>query len=89
MKPRIDYPTEVLWALQQEPGEFEREARMILARDLFKSGRLSTGLAAKLAGLSKEHFMFEMSRFGISPFGTTVPELADDLAAARQASRHQ
>ncbi len=27
---RIEYPLEVLWALQQEPHEFEREARLLL-----------------------------------------------------------
>ncbi len=25
---RIEYPPEVLWALQQEPHEFEREERL-------------------------------------------------------------
>ncbi len=30
----IEYPPEVLWALQQEPEEFERQARLLLALKL-------------------------------------------------------
>ena len=39
----IKYPPEVLWALQQEPKEFECEARLWLALKLFESGKLTTG----------------------------------------------
>jgi len=31
----IKYPNEILWALQQEPKEFEREARLLLAIKLY------------------------------------------------------
>jgi hypothetical protein len=48
---RIEHPPEVLWALQQEPHEFEREARLLLGIKLYESGKLTTGLAAKIAGV--------------------------------------
>ncbi len=38
----IEYPSEVLWALQQEPVEFENEARLLLALKLYETGKLST-----------------------------------------------
>lgn len=47
----IEYPSEVLWALQQEPQEFEADARLLLAVKLYETGRLSTGMAAKLANV--------------------------------------
>ncbi len=83
----IKYPPEVLWALQQEPKEFEREARLLLGIKLYESGRLSTGLAAQLAGVPRVTFMFLLSQYGLSPFGETAKDIARDLKHARQASR--
>lgn len=33
----IRYPSEILWALQQEPDEFEENARLLLALKLYES----------------------------------------------------
>lgn len=85
----IDYPPEVLWALQQEPEEFEADARLLLAVKLYETGKLTTGLAAQLAGMPRSAFIFLLGRYGLSPFGETPEELEDDLAHARQASRRQ
>ena len=81
----IEYPPEVLWALQQEPEELESEARLLLAVKLYELGKLSTGLAAKLAGVPRTTFMFLLSRYRLSPFGQAPNELAGDLDHARQA----
>ena len=54
----IEYPPEVLWALGQEPEEFEAQARLLLALKLYETGKLSTGLAARVAGLPRITFMF-------------------------------
>ena len=85
----IEYPPEVLWALQQEPQEFEADARLLLALKLYETGRLSTGLAAKLAGVPRSAFIFLLSRYELSPFGQSPDELEDDLANARLASYPQ
>jgi len=82
----IEYPEEVLWALHQQPAEFEQEARFLLALKLYETGKLSTGLAARLAGMGRVAFMFALSRAGLSPFGETPDELASDLENARAAS---
>ena len=82
----IEYPDEVLWALHQQPGEFEREARMLLALKLYETGKLSSGLAAQLAGLGRVAFLFALSQAGLSPFGETPDELARDVEHARAAS---
>jgi predicted HTH domain antitoxin len=83
----IEYPEEVLWALHEQPEEFTHDARRLLALKLYESGKLSTGLAARLAGMDRVEFMFELSRAGLSPFGETADELAEDLERARAASR--
>jgi predicted HTH domain antitoxin len=85
----IEYSPDVLWALQAEPEEFESEARLLLAVKLYELGRLSTGLAAKLAGVPRITFMFLLSRYQVSPFGQTADELADDWKHARQADYHE
>jgi predicted HTH domain antitoxin len=85
----IEYSPDVLWALQQEPEEFESEARVLLAVKLYELGKLSTGLAAKLAGVPRVTFMFLLNRYRLSPFGQAPEELAEDLAYARQASHRE
>lgn len=85
----IPYPPEVLWALQKEPAEFESEARLLLALKLYETGKLSTGLAAKLAGVPRVTFLFLLGQHGLSPFGEEPDELVRDLAHARQTRRSQ
>ena len=85
----IEYPPDLLWALQQEPDEFEAEARLLLAVKLYETGRLSTGMAARLAGVPRVTFMFLLGQYGLSPFGETADELEEDLNHARQASHRE
>ena len=85
----IKYPPEVLWALQQEPKEFEREARLLLALKLYESGKLTTGLAAKIADVPRVTFIFLLGQSGLSPFGETAKEISKDLKHARQFRRRQ
>lgn len=85
----IQYPPEVLWALQQEPEEFEQEARLLLALRLYEKRKLSTGLAAKLAGIPRSAFLALLGQHGLSAFGETAEDLAEDLADARRAGRRQ
>ncbi len=82
----IEYPDELLWALQQNPDEFAAEARVLLALKLYETGKLSTGLAAQFAGIPRTAFFYELSRNNLSPFGETAEELEDDLEYARRAS---
>jgi predicted HTH domain antitoxin len=85
----IEYPAEVLWALQQQPEEFAAEARLLLAVKLYETGRLSTGLAARLAGIPRSVFIFLLGRYGLSPFGQEPGELAEDVGHALGASDSQ
>jgi predicted HTH domain antitoxin len=68
--------------LKESPAEFEAEARLLLAVKLYELGRLSTGMAARLAGMNRVAFMFALDRFGLSPFGLEPGEVAQDLANA-------
>ncbi|OGO36779.1 MAG: hypothetical protein A2W35_05005 [Chloroflexi bacterium RBG_16_57_11] len=85
----IEYPSEVLWALQKEPDEFEREARLLLALKLYEGGKLSTGLAARIAGISRINFIFLLSEYNLSPFGESPDEINEDIENARRARHRQ
>lgn len=88
-EPSIPYPSEILWALQKEPEEFETEARLLLALTLYEAGKLTTGLAAKLAGIPRVAFLFLLGQHGLSPLGHEPQELEQDLQHGRRASRPQ
>ncbi len=85
----IEYPPDVLWALQKKPDELEAEARLLLALKLYETGRLSTGLAARLAGVPRITFLFLLGQYGLSPFGETADKLDEDVNHARQASHRE
>ena len=78
----IPYSEDLLLSLKRSPQEFETEARLLLALKLYEMDRVSTGVAARLAGMSRVAFMFELARFGLSPMGQEPDELAEDLANA-------
>jgi predicted HTH domain antitoxin len=60
-----------------------------LAVKLYETGKLTTGLAAQLAGVPRSTFYFLLGRYNLSPFGELPDELEDDLAYARAASNRQ
>jgi predicted HTH domain antitoxin len=78
----IPYPEDILLSLKESPAEFEVEARLLLAVKLYELGRLSTGMAARLAGMGRVAFMFALDRFGLSPIGLEPGEVAQDLTNA-------
>lgn len=85
----IPYSAEVLWALQAEPEEFAAQARLLLAVKLYEIGKLSTGLAAQVAGMPRSAFIYVLGQYGLSPFGVTPDELAEDFEHAHHASHCQ
>jgi predicted HTH domain antitoxin len=78
----IPYPDDLLLSLKESKPQFETEARLLLAVKLYELGKITTGTAAKLAGIGRVAFMFELGRFGLSPIGVEPDELAEDMANA-------
>ena len=78
----ITYPDELLMSLKKSPEEFAAMAPLYLAVKLYELGRVSTGMAARLANMSRVAFMFELAHFGLSPFGSDSDELVEDLSNA-------
>jgi predicted HTH domain antitoxin len=81
----VEYPDSLPDVLHMSRGEFEREARLAMAVKLFENGKLTSGQAARLAGLHKAQFLAELSRFGVASIQIEADELEQDLAVAQAA----
>jgi predicted HTH domain antitoxin len=55
---------------------------MIIASKLYEDGKLSSGQAARLAGLTKRTFIELLGRYGVSVFSTSLSDLESDIANA-------
>jgi predicted HTH domain antitoxin len=82
----IEYGDDVLLALRLSPEQFTEEVKLLVAVKLYELGRLSSGAAARLAGIPKPLFLTKLADYGVDTFRVTEEELRQDLATAR---RHQ
>ena len=72
----IDYDDDVLVNVGLSPDEFADEARLLLAAQLYKQGKLSSGQAAKLCGKGRVDFLFSLARVGM-PMSNLRPDDAE------------
>lgn len=78
----IDIPEATLLALKLDASTAGAELRLAAAMKLYELGRLSSGAAAELAGISRVGFLARLSEFGVETFRQSEAELASDLAQA-------
>ena len=78
----IDCGPELAVALGRRETEIEGDVRLTSALKLFELGRISSGLAARLAGMARVEFLLLCGQYGVSIFQQTEDELLSDLDAA-------
>ena len=78
----INCPDTVLISLKDTPESFARELCINAAMMFYETGRLSSGRAAELAGISRVSFLNRLAEFKISIIDESFDELQEDLKNA-------
>jgi predicted HTH domain antitoxin len=78
----LEIPEETLISLKTDPASFAKDLRMLGAVKLFELGKLSSGRAAQLAGLTRVEFLLALREYQVSPFRLTEEELRQDVLNA-------
>lgn len=80
----IDYPSGLPELLQLSDPEFARELPFLAAAKLFEIGRLSSGKAARLAGMDRMTFLRELDRIGVPAINLRDEQIEAEIRAARE-----
>jgi len=81
----IEYGDDVLFSSGLTRGEFDEEARFLLAAKLYELGRLSSGQAAKLCGKGRVDFLLSLPRIGVSISNLRPEDLEAEVGFIRRA----
>ena len=74
----IEYSDALLLSLKESRVEFENEARFLLALKLYELGKISSGKAAKIAGLNRLEFLMRLGKYKVSPFQVDLDEILEE-----------
>jgi predicted HTH domain antitoxin len=76
----IDIPEKVLLAEKTDEKSFAREVSMLAAVKLYELGRLSSGRAAELAGMTRVEFLLSLHRYKVFPLASELEDLEREHA---------
>lgn len=71
----VNVPERVLLAEKMDEKSFARELLVLAAVKLYELGRLSSGRAAELAGMSRVEFLLNLGRYQVFPLEAELRDL--------------
>ncbi len=75
----IKYPSGFERAVHLSKEEMEQHIRLMAALKMFELGKVSSGKAAELAGMSRVEFIETCGRYRVSVFNYTSEELEKEI----------
>ncbi len=79
----VQYPESLANSLRLKGKEFEQEIKVSSLVKLYELGKVSSGLAAKVLGISRVEFLELLSDYKVSVFSVTdAEELRKDIKNA-------
>ena len=88
---KIKYPSGFEQAVHMTKEEIEHHIRLMAALKMFELGKISSGKAAELAGMSRVEFFEACGRYRVSPFNYLDEEVEEevkkDFESAKKTSR--
>lgn len=78
----LDLSEETLAALKWSPEKAEEEIRLASAVKLYELGRLSSGAAARLAGIPRPVFLAKLADYNVNSFRLTEEDLLRETSLA-------
>ncbi len=81
MKLELEIPDRVMVAEKMDASSFGGYLRLVAAMKLYELGRLSSGSAAELAGISRVEFLGRTGDFRVFPFAAELESLENGGAS--------
>lgn len=79
----VEYPESLANSLKLSEKEFESEMKISSLVKLFELGKVSSGVAARVLGLSRADFLDLLSKYNVSVFGSyNTDDLNEDIVNA-------
>lgn len=72
-------PDEMLLVMKQSPDQLGSELRLAAAIKLYEMGRISSGIAADLAGIPRVLLLTKLAEYGVNTFEEKAQELKREL----------
>ena len=76
----LNITDDFLLAIKKTPEELVSEIVLMAAIKMFELGKLSSGKASELAGISRREFLEKCSMYGVSIFNYSDDEIAEELS---------